>query len=145
MTLVDVFREALPPDAIETRPAECALLSGGISGMAWPCSRAAAAGPTRTASRHCARPAARAPAHRLRAGLIEVVDAAGAEHLQIGCSHAAHPAIDDCIVAGWRALKARHDPDGIMNPGVLGLSPRMPDSGAGERDEHFARRRREPV
>ncbi len=145
MTPLGVSWAALPPDAMETRPAERALLSGGISGMAWPCSRAAAAGPTRTASRHCARPAARAPAHRLRAGLIEVVDAAGAEHLQIGCSHAAHPAIDDCIVAGWRALKARHDPDGIMNPGVLGLSPRMPDSGAGERDEHFARRRREPV
>jgi hypothetical protein len=91
------------------------------------------------------RTAARALAHRRRARLAEVLDAAGAEHLQIGCSHAAHPGFDGAIVAAWRALKARHDPGGIMNPGMRGLSPRMPDSGAGERDEHFARRRREPV
>jgi FAD/FMN-containing dehydrogenase len=87
-----------------------------------------------------ARPAARALAHRLRARLTQVLDAAGAGHFQIGRSYAGHPGVDDAVVGAWRVLKSRHDPDDIMNPGVLGLSPRAPVTGCGRQtDGHYAR------
>jgi D-lactate dehydrogenase (cytochrome) len=73
---------------------------------------------------HGDRPAnleARAAAHALRTGLLETLDSAGAGHFQIGRSYAAHPGVPESAQAAWRALKARFDPDRIMNPGVLGL------------------------
>ena len=68
-----------------------------------------------------ANPEARAAAHALRRHLIDVLDEAGATHFQIGRSYAGHPGVPAAAREAWRALKRQHDPDGIMNPGVLGL------------------------
>jgi FAD/FMN-containing dehydrogenase len=64
-----------------------------------------------------ARPASRALAHHIRARLIATLADAGASHFQLGRTYAPPPG----LAAGLRALKARHDPYDIMNPGVLGL------------------------
>ncbi len=64
-----------------------------------------------------ARPEARACALALRKRLTAALDSAGAEHFQIGRTYAGPAGAR----ASWLALKARFDPDGIMNPGVLGL------------------------
>ena len=66
-------------------------------------------------------PAARAAAHALRKRLTAVLDTAGAGHFQIGRSYAAHPGVSEAARAHWAALKRQMDPDGIINPGVLGL------------------------
>lgn len=63
----------------------------------------------------------RAAAHALRERLTAVMDEAGAAHFQIGRSYAAHPGVSDAARAHWVALKRRMDPDGIINPGVLGI------------------------
>jgi D-lactate dehydrogenase (cytochrome) len=68
-----------------------------------------------------AHPKARAAAHALRRRLIDVLDAHGATHFQIGRSYAAHPGVPAAAIQSWRDLKRRHDPDAIMNPGVLGI------------------------
>jgi FAD/FMN-containing dehydrogenase len=68
-----------------------------------------------------ANPEARAAAMALRRALIEAFDAAGASHFQIGRSYAAHPGVPAGAREAWAALKRRHDPDNIMNPGALGL------------------------
>jgi FAD/FMN-containing dehydrogenase len=57
----------------------------------------------------------------LRRALIEAFDVAGASHFQIGRSYAAHPGVPAGAREAWAALKRRHDPDNIMNPGALGL------------------------
>jgi D-lactate dehydrogenase (cytochrome) len=64
-----------------------------------------------------ARPEARAFAWALRQRLTAALDSAGAAHFQIGRAYAWPAGARDAFVA----LKARFDPDGIMNPGVLGL------------------------
>jgi FAD/FMN-containing dehydrogenase len=64
---------------------------------------------------------ARSFAHTLRKQLLAALDASGASHFQIGRSYAAHPGVSDQVRAAWTRLKTRFDPDGIMNPGVLGL------------------------
>ena len=66
-------------------------------------------------------PAVRAAAHALRKRLVTVLDQAGAAHFQIGRSYAAHPGVCATARSHWVTLKRRMDPDGIMNPGVLGL------------------------
>ena len=66
-------------------------------------------------------PAARAAAQALRKRLTAVLDLAGGAHFQIGRAYAGHPGVSDAARAGWATLKRRMDPDGIMNPGVLGL------------------------
>ena len=68
-----------------------------------------------------ANPAARAVALDLRRRLIDVLDAAGASHFQIGRTYAGHPGVPAAARQHWAALKRRFDPDNIMNPGVLGL------------------------
>lgn len=65
--------------------------------------------------------AARELATRLREQLIATMDAAHAGHFQIGRTYAARPGVPDAARAAWPALKQKHDPDRIMNPGVLGI------------------------
>jgi D-lactate dehydrogenase (cytochrome) len=66
-------------------------------------------------------PVARQAAHALRTRLLAVLDAAGAAHFQIGRAYAGHPGVSEAVQTHWTALKRRFDPDGIMNPGALGL------------------------
>ena len=62
-------------------------------------------------------PAAREVAMALRQRLTAALDDAGAGHFQLGRSYTVPPAMRQ----GLAALKAKFDPDGIMNPGVLRL------------------------
>jgi D-lactate dehydrogenase (cytochrome) len=62
-------------------------------------------------------PAARHAALALRQRLTEALAMAGAVHFQIGRSYAVPAGTRHALVA----LKQRFDPDGIINPGVLGL------------------------
>ena len=64
---------------------------------------------------------ARGVAHGVRARLIDALDGAGAAHFQIGRTYAGHPGVSGKAREAWVALKLKFDPDGIMNPGVLGL------------------------
>jgi D-lactate dehydrogenase (cytochrome) len=68
-----------------------------------------------------ANPASRAAAHALRRRLTGILDGVGATHYQIGRGYAAHPGTPHGTEAAWRRLKRDFDPDGIMNPGALGL------------------------
>ncbi len=70
---------------------------------------------------HAARPGARQAVHRLRAGLTETLDAAGAWHFQIGKYYKFAGRIPAERLALLRALKAELDPRGLMNPGAVGL------------------------
>jgi len=65
--------------------------------------------------------AAREAAHELRSALKQRLDGLSARHFQIGRAYCAPGAIPAEIRAAWMTLKNRHDPDRIMNPGVLGL------------------------
>lgn len=60
---------------------------------------------------------ARRAALALRQRLTDALDAAGAAHFQLGRSYALPPGTRDAMAR----LKREFDPDGIMNPGVLGL------------------------
>ncbi len=64
-----------------------------------------------------ANPAARKAALDLRQRLTAALDAAGATHFQLGRSYAVAPDLR----AKLAALKTKFDPDGIINPGALGL------------------------
>lgn len=66
-------------------------------------------------------PAARAFAIALRAELKATLDALGAAHLQIGRGYAYAERLDPAARRTLQALKRTLDPDGVMNPGVLGL------------------------
>jgi FAD/FMN-containing dehydrogenase len=66
--------------------------------------------------------AAREAAHALRDALKQRLDGLGARHFQIGRTYCAPGAIPADIRSAWMTLKQQHDPDRIMNPGVLGLS-----------------------
>jgi D-lactate dehydrogenase (cytochrome) len=93
----------------------------------WPDALGVAVAPMATAEQRAAyadRPAdlpARRLAHALRRRLTDALDQAGATHFQIGRGYAAHPGVPDAARSAWAALKQQFDPDGIMNPGVLGL------------------------
>jgi D-lactate dehydrogenase (cytochrome) len=65
---------------------------------------------------------AREAAHELRTALRERLDGLSARHFQIGRTYCAPGVIPPDIRSAWMMLKQRHDPDRIMNPGVLGLS-----------------------
>ncbi len=67
------------------------------------------------------RPRVREFALQMRRQLIAALDGAGASHFQIGRIYAAHPGVPSSVREAWTALKARFDPDNIINPGVLGL------------------------
>ena len=69
---------------------------------------------------------ARQAAHELRRKLIDVLDGLGARHYQIGRTYCAPGSIPAHVEARWQTLKGQHDPQSIMNPGVLGLARTQP-------------------
>ncbi len=68
-----------------------------------------------------ANPQARAMAQQIRADLGAAFRAAGGAHLQVGRYYAYAGDLPDGMRAILDALKTTLDPDGILNPGVLGL------------------------
>ncbi|MFN3371041.1 MAG: FAD-binding oxidoreductase [Sphingomonadaceae bacterium] len=68
-----------------------------------------------------ANPPARALVERLRAELIELFGRFGAGHFQLGRAYPLAGRLDPAALTLLRALKASLDPQGRMNPGVLGL------------------------
>jgi FAD/FMN-containing dehydrogenase len=66
-------------------------------------------------------PEGRALARRLRVALRDVLDAHGAVHAQIGRFYRFTERMDPGSAALVRRLKTALDPEGRMNPGVLGL------------------------
>jgi FAD/FMN-containing dehydrogenase len=68
-----------------------------------------------------AAPEGRALARRLRVALRDVLDAHGAVHAQIGRFYRFTERMDPGSAALVRLVKAALDPEGRMNPGVLGL------------------------
>lgn len=66
-----------------------------------------------------ANPEARAFAMQLRAGLKEVLDAAGAVHVQLAKTYAYSSRLDPVAHGVWASLKQALDPKGLMNPGNL--------------------------
>lgn len=71
--------------------------------------------------RHEANPAAAAMAATISAEMIEAFDAAGATHLQIGRVYPWARGRDTGAMGLLAAIKAEMDPQGLINPGVLGL------------------------
>ncbi|MEM6745637.1 MAG: FAD-binding oxidoreductase, partial [Pseudomonadota bacterium] len=68
-----------------------------------------------------ARPEARARAAEARAELIELFRRRGAGRLQIGRRYAYAEDLEPATLSALRALKRALDPEGVLNPGVLGL------------------------
>lgn len=68
-----------------------------------------------------ANPPARALVEQLRAELIDLFGTFGAGHFQLGRAYPLAERLDPAALALMRALKASLDPQGRMNPGVLGL------------------------
>lgn len=67
------------------------------------------------------RPAAREAVEDLRLKIIDVMDAHGGIHFQIGRWYPYTRDRDDTFLNLLRELKAQVDPKGILNPGALGL------------------------
>ncbi len=68
-----------------------------------------------------ANPAARAEAMRMKGDIIALMEAHGAAHFQVGRVYPWLASRDAASVRLVRAIKATLDPDGILNPGALGL------------------------
>lgn len=66
-------------------------------------------------------PAARAEAMRMKAEIIALMEAHGAAHFQVGRVYPWLASRDPASVRLVRAIKAALDPEGILNPGALGL------------------------
>jgi FAD/FMN-containing dehydrogenase len=76
-------------------------------------------GQLRRHGEHPERPEARAYAHQLRRDLGDVLQKAGAEHLQIGRHYPYEQALDPVQRETMQAIKRLLDPSGLMAPGVL--------------------------
>lgn len=93
----------------------------------WPDAREAfhervlSAGHLATLRRYDRNPAARELVLRLRKAVADLLLQHGAVHFQIGRFYQYLPALDPSAVQLLRAFKGLVDPQGIMNPGVLGL------------------------
>lgn len=70
---------------------------------------------------HDADPAADAFVETYRAAMLRLFAVAGSAHLQIGRTYPYAATRDPATLALLRATKAHLDPDGLLNPGVLGL------------------------
>jgi glycolate oxidase len=66
-------------------------------------------------------PEARAFAHRFKAALVDLMQAHGSAHFQIGRAYPYLERLDPAARALLQATKAALDPHNLMNPGVLGL------------------------
>ncbi len=67
-------------------------------------------------------PAARALVHRLRADLLQLFRDAGARQVQLGKYYPYGGDLAPPALALIRSIKRQLDPDGIINPGALGLT-----------------------
>ena len=72
-------------------------------------------------NRYPPNPEARAVVERLRQGVIDVISAMDGVHFQIGRTYPLEQRSDPRAWQLLKALKAELDPQGRMNPGVLGL------------------------
>jgi glycolate oxidase len=75
-------------------------------------------------------PAATRAMDRLRHGLVEKFVRLGCVHQQVGKYYPYRDSRDPASYSVLRAIKASLDPQGLMNPGALGLAPA--NDGAGE-------------
>lgn len=66
-------------------------------------------------------PEARAFAHRFKAALVDLMQAHGSAHFQVGRAYPYLERLDPAARALLKATKAALDPKNLMNPGVLGL------------------------
>ncbi len=66
-------------------------------------------------------PAAREVVERARVELIELMYAHGAAHLQIGRAYPFARERDEAALALLRSVKRQVDPQGVLNPGALGI------------------------
>jgi D-lactate dehydrogenase (cytochrome) len=65
--------------------------------------------------------AAAACVDRLREGILDIFEAHGATHFQIGRTYRYAQTRDPMTLALLQAVKSHVDPKGLMNPGSLGL------------------------
>ena len=66
-------------------------------------------------------PAARDAAEQVRLSIIDLMDAHGGAHFQIGRAYPYTRGRDEIFLELLRELKAHIDPKGLLNPGALGL------------------------
>lgn len=71
--------------------------------------------------RYAPNPEATAAVARARRGVIDVFDAFGASHFQIGRSYPYSEVLDDAALGLLKKIKSALDPDTTVNPGALGL------------------------